>query len=99
MRIYVGNLNYNTTEEQLSTLFSQHGEVESTSLITDKYSGRSKGFAFVEMPDAEAAKAAINALNGNDVDSRTLNVNEAKPRADRSGGGGGGGGGYGGPRY
>lgn len=99
MKIYVGNLSYDTTEEQLSKLFSEHGEVESTSLVIDKYSGRSKGFAFVEMPQADQANAVIRALNGTDVDGRAITVNEARPRQEntgsRGGGYGGGGGGYG----
>jgi RNA recognition motif-containing protein len=99
-KIYVGNLSYDTTEDQLREAFSAVGEVETVSLITDRHSGRSKGFAFVEMTKAEEAKAAIEKLNGTDMDGRSLNVSEARPREERSSGGGyggrGGGGGYGG---
>ena len=87
--IYVGNLSYDTTQEQLQALFEAHGEVTSVNVITDRYSGRPRGFAFVEMATEQAANAAIAALNGQDVDGRALNVNEAKPREPRSGGGGG----------
>lgn len=86
--IYVGNLSYDTTQEQLQALFEAHGEVTSVNVITDRYSGRPRGFAFVEMATEEAANTAIAALNGQDVDGRALNVNEAKPREPRSGGGG-----------
>lgn len=102
MRIYVGNLSYGTTEEQLNKLFSEHGEVESATLITDRHTGRSKGFAFVEMPNEEQAKAAMGALNGVEVEGRPLTVNEARARQESSGGfrgGGRGGGGGGGPRW
>jgi cold-inducible RNA-binding protein len=91
--IYVGNMSYDTTEDGLRTLFAAHGEVTSVNVITDRYTGRPRGFAFVEMATEEAAGAAIAALDGQDVDGRTLKVNEAKPRAPRSGGGGRGGGG------
>ena len=90
--IYVGNMSYDTTEDGLRTLFATHGEVTSVNVITDRYTGRPRGFAFVEMATEEAARAAIAALDGQDVDGRTLKVNEAKPRAPRSGGGGRGGG-------
>ena len=96
--IYVGNMSYDTTQERLQTLFEAHGEVTSVNVITDRYSGRPRGFAFVEMATEEAANAAIAALNGQDVDGRTLTVNEAKPRAPRSGGGNRGGGDRGGSR-
>jgi cold-inducible RNA-binding protein len=81
-KIYVGNLSYDTTEESLRTLFAAHGEVVSVKSISDRMTGRSKGFAFVEMENDSEAKAAINAINGQDVDGRSLKVNEAldKPR-------------------
>ena len=87
--IYVGNMSYDTTEDRLRTLFETYGEVTSANVITDRYTGRPRGFAFVEMADSAAADQAIQALNGQDVDGRTLTVNEAKPRAPCSGGGGG----------
>ena len=101
-KIYVGNLSYNTTETELESMFSAHGSVQSAQIISDKMTGRSKGFGFVEMGSDEEAQAAIAALNGQEVDGRTLTVNEAKPKEDRPRGGGGGGygggggGGYGG---
>ena len=86
--IYVGNLSYNTNEDTLRTLFAEHGEVESVRVITDRYTGRSKGFAFVEMTSEEAAQEAISALNGQQVDDREIKVDKAKPKRDtRSGGG------------
>lgn len=96
-RIYVGNLSFQTTEHDLSELFEQVGQVESVNIITDRDTGRSKGFGFVEMGDADAEKA-IARLNGTEVDGRSLTVNEARPREERGGrgGAGGGGGGYGG---
>ena|ERR1043165_3004590 len=87
-RLFVGNLSYQTTESDLTTLFEQAGEVESASIITDRDSGRSKGFAFVEM-DSEAADKAITQFNGTELNGRALTVNEARPREDRSGGRGG----------
>ncbi len=87
MKIYVGNLSYEVTEEELRQEFQAFGEVESVSVITDKYSGRPKGFAFVEMPTASEAQAAISELNGKTLKERTLNVNEARPRTDNRGGG------------
>lgn len=89
-KIYVGGLPYSTTEAQLHELFAVHGTVESARVITDKYTGQSRGFGFVEMSTAEEAKAAITALNGTQFDGRTLTVNEAKPQEPRSGGGRGG---------
>ena len=98
--IYVGNLSYDTTQDQLQSLFEVHGEITSVNVITDRDTGRPRGFAFVEMATEQAASAAIAALNGQEVDGRALTVNEAKPRAPRGGGGrdrggyrGGGGGG------
>ena len=88
-KIYVGGLPYSTTETQLNDLFTPHGTVESARVITDKFTGQSRGFGFVEMSGAEEAKAAITALNGTQFDGRTLTVNEAKPK-EQSGGGGGG---------
>ena len=94
-KLYVGNLPYSATEQMLSAKFAEHGKVESAKLITDRDTGQSKGFGFVEMSTDSEAHAAIAALNGADYDGRALKVNEAKPQAKRSGGGGGGGrGGY-----
>ena len=114
-RIYVGNLSYQTTEGDLSNLFEQVGQVESVNIITDRDTGRSKGFGFVEMSNEDAEKA-IAQFNGTELNGRALTVNEARPREERSGGGRGGygggrgsggrggrggygGGGYGGNRY
>ncbi len=98
-KLYVGNLGFDVTDADLSQLFAQHGTVGSATVIMDKMSGRSKGFGFVEMSTDEEAQAAIAALNGRDHGGRPLTVNEAKPRAPRSGGGGGGYGGGGRSRY
>lgn len=95
-KLYVGNLSYNTTENDLQDLFSQHGPVTGVDLIMDKFSGRPRGFAFVTMETKEGAEAAIAALNGKNLDGRDLTVNEARPREDRPARSGGGGGGYGG---
>ena len=95
-RLYVGNLSYNMDSSELEQLFAQHGTVTSAEVIQDRMTGRSKGFAFVEMGTDEEAQAAIAALNGQQHDGRALTVNEAKPREDRPRGGGGGGGGRGG---
>jgi RNA recognition motif-containing protein len=92
-KIYVGNLPFSATEDQVRDLFAQHGSVASVSLVTDRETGRPRGFGFVEMDDG--AEAAISALNNVEMDGRTLNVNEARPREDRGGGGGRGGGGRG----
>ena len=92
MNIYVGNLSYETTSEELKTLFEASGTVTSASVIMDKYTGQSKGFGFVEMAQKEQAQAAIAALNSREHRGRAMNVNEAKPREDRGSGGGGGGG-------
>lgn len=94
-KLYVGNLSFRTTSEELRDAFGAAGTVESASVIEDRDTGRSRGFAFVEMATAEEAAAAIEQFNGKDFGGRNLTVNEAKPRADR-GGGGGGRGGYGG---
>lgn len=98
MEIYVGNLAYETTEAALTTEFGAYGSVDKASIIMDKFTGRSKGFAFVSMPNVGEANAAIEALNGKDVDGRPLTVNQARPREERpyAGGGGGSGGGGGG---
>jgi cold-inducible RNA-binding protein len=93
-KIYVGNLSYHTTEADLTSLFEQAGQVDSVSIITDRDTGRSKGFAFVEMGNDDADKA-IAQFNGTEVNGRALTVNEARPREERSGGGRGG---YGGGR-
>ena len=107
-KLYVGNLGYGVSSSDLEKLLSEHGTVESAEVISDRATGRSKGFGFVEMSSDEEAQAAINALNGQDHEGRALTVNEARPRAPRSGGGygggggrgrGGGGGGYGRDRY
>lgn len=91
MKLYVGNLPYSTTGEELESMFGAHGEVTSANIIQDRFSGRSRGFGFVEMAD-DAGKAAIEALNGQDMGGRSLVVNEARPRREGGGGGGGGGG-------
>lgn len=107
-KLYVGNLAFQTTSEELQELFAQAGTVESASVVEDRMTGRSRGFAFVEMSTPEEAAAAIEQMNGREVGGRALKVNEAKPRENRGGGGGGGrgfgggnrsgGGGYGGNR-
>jgi cold-inducible RNA-binding protein len=89
MKLYVGNLAFETSSNDLQTLFAQAGTVESVSLIEDRETGRSRGFGFVEMSTKEEGAAAIQQFNGKDVGGRALNVNEAKPREDRGGGGGG----------
>ena len=83
MKIYVGNLAYSVTDEQLQTAFGAFGEVSSATVVTDKFSGQSKGFGFVEMPDNSAAEKAIQGLNGTPIGGRNVKVNEAKPREDR----------------
>jgi RNA recognition motif-containing protein len=99
MNIYVGNMSFKTTEEELQQLFEKFGQVSSAKIITDKITGKSRGFGFVEMPDREQALAAIGELNGKELEGFTLTVNEAKPREGGGGGGprrSGSGGGYGG---
>jgi len=104
LRIYVGNLAYETSEQELREAFEAYGEVQEVSVVRDRDTGRSRGFAFVEMPTSSEATSAISGMNGKDVGGRTLTVNEARARQERSGGGGGygggrgsgGGGGYGG---
>jgi cold-inducible RNA-binding protein len=81
--LYVGNLSYQTTEDTLRTLFAEFGEIESVNLISDRYTGRSRGFAFVEMATEEAAQEALTSLNGKSVDEREIKVDKAKPRPDR----------------
>ena len=98
-KLYVGNLSFNTTTQDLETMFGESGTVQSANIIEDRDTGRSRGFAFVEMSSPEEAKAAITAFDGKEIDGRNLKVNEAKPREDRGGSrGGNGGGGYGGNR-
>ena len=95
MNIYVGNLSFDTSEENLRQAFEAHGEVSSVNIITDKYSGKSRGFGFVEMSDDDTAQSTIEAMNGQDIDGRTIVVSEAKPRQDKGDRGNrGGGGGY-----
>lgn len=99
MKLYVGNLAFSTSAEDLQQLFAQAGTVESASVVEDRETGRSRGFGFVEMATKEEGSAAITQFDGKEVNGRTLKVNEAKPREPRSGGGGGGGrGGFGGRR-
>ncbi|MCC6344104.1 MAG: RNA-binding protein [Bryobacterales bacterium] len=90
--IFVGNLDFGATEDSIRSLFEQHGTVERVSVITDRDTGRSRGFAFVEMADSSEANRAITALNGYSLGGRAINVNEARPKTERRGGGGGGGG-------
>jgi RNA recognition motif-containing protein len=92
MNIYVGNLAFAITEDELRQAFEAFGKVDTATIIKDKYSGQSKGFGFVEMPSGDEARAAIEGLNGKDLKGRNLNVNEARPRAEKRGGGGRGGG-------
>jgi cold-inducible RNA-binding protein len=110
MRLYVGNLSYNTSSQDLESMFAEFGQVKSAQVVMDRDTGRSKGFGFVEMGDKSQGLAAIDGLNEKEVDGRSLTVNEARPREERGGGGGkgggrggyggggGGGGGYGGGR-
>ncbi len=94
MNIYIGNMSFDTTEDQLRQAFEGFGEVSTVNIITDKYSGEPRGFAFVEMSSKDEAIAAISGLNGQDLNGRSLNVNEAKPRPQGGGGNRGGGGGF-----
>ena len=87
--IFVGNLDFNTSEDELRKLFEAYGQVDRVSIMTDRDTGRSRGFGFVEMSNTEEGEKAIAAINGTQVGGRTLNVNEARPKAERSGGGGG----------
>lgn len=91
MNIFVGNLNFETRDDGLRQAFSAYGTVDTAQVVMDRETGRSRGFGFVEMPNADEARKAIAALNGSDLAGRPLTVNEAKPRAPRTGGGGGGG--------
>lgn len=91
MKIYVGNLSFDTTKEELQKLFESHGTVTGVDVVEDQYTGKSRGFAFVQMSTREEAAAAIQALNEKNMNGRPLTVNEARPRNDRSSGGGGGG--------
>ena len=97
-KLYVGGLPYSVTEGRLEEIFSQHGSVLSARVISDKFTGQSRGFGFVEMATGEEAQKAMEALNGTQLDGRTLVVNEARPQEKRMGGGGAGGGGGGGMR-
>lgn len=102
MNIYVSNLNYSTNSESLQELFAEYGEVSSANIINDRDTGRSRGFGFVEMPNDEEGQKAIDALNGTDFEGKTLNVNVARPKTERSDRGGfnrGGGGGFNRERY
>ena len=92
MKLYVGNLSFESTENEIRELFGQFGEVSEVNLITDRETGRPRGFGFVEIADDNAGREAIGALDGKEFGSRQIKVNEAKPRTDRGGGGGGGGG-------
>jgi cold-inducible RNA-binding protein len=95
MKLYVGNLSFETSSETLQQLFAEAGTVESSAVVEDRETGRSRGFGFVEMSSKEEGAAAIAQFNGKEVNGRALNVNEAKPRENRNGGGGGGRGNYG----
>ncbi len=97
-KLYVGNMSYRTTNEELNQLFSEYGQVQSAEVIMDRATNRSKGFGFVEMSNDQEAQAAISALNGKEVGGRQLTVNEARPKEPRQGGMGGGRGGFGGGR-
>jgi RNA recognition motif-containing protein len=99
VNIYVGNLSFDVTEEDVQAAFEAFGKVESVKVIKDKYSGASRGFGFVEMASKDEGKAAIDGLNGKELKGRALNVNEARPRTERPRGGGGGGGRGRGDRY
>ena len=99
MNIYVGNLSFDTTDDELRELFAGFGEVDSVNIIMDKYSGRSRGFGFVEMQEKADGDRAIQELDGNEFMERAIRVNEARPREDRGGRGGGGRGGGGGDRW
>jgi RNA recognition motif-containing protein len=90
VNIYIGNLSFETTEESLRQAFEGYGEVSTVSIVTDRYTGKSRGFGFVEMASKGEAQAAITGLNGQELDGQTLNVNEARPRTEKGGGGRGG---------
>lgn len=91
MKLYVGNLSYDTTESDLRQAFESYGKVTSANIVTDKYTGKSRGFGFVEMDSKDEANEAMSNLNDTELNGRNLNINEAKPRNDNRGGGGGGG--------
>lgn len=93
MKLYVGNLSYSTTQEALESAFSEFGRVDEVAIVMDRETGRPRGFAFVSMNNDQEARAAIDGVNGREIDGRTVTVNEARPKAERSGGRGGGGGG------
>lgn len=98
-KLFVGNLSFSTTEQDLTSMFSQYGSVESVNVITDRMTGQPRGFAFVEMSNRSEAERAISVLNGSDLQGRTLNVNEARPKVDGPRGGGGNSRGGGGNRF
>ena len=91
MKLFVGNMSFSTTQESLEALFTNYGSVDEVAVITDRETGRPRGFAFVTMPNDDEAKQAMEALDGSEFEGRSLNVNEARPRENRGGGGGGGG--------
>lgn len=93
MKLYVGNLSYSTTQDSLESAFSEHGQVDEVAIVMDRETGRPRGFAFVTMSNDQEARTAIEAVNGREIDGRTVTVNEARPKAERSGGRGGAGGG------
>jgi cold-inducible RNA-binding protein len=93
MKLYVGNLSYSTTQDSLESAFSEHGRVDEVAIVMDRETGRPRGFAFVTMNNDQEARAAIEGVNGREIDGRTVTVNEARPKTERSGRGGGGGGG------
>lgn len=95
MKLYVGNLPYNVTEDDIRKAFAEFGTVDSVNIVTDKYTGKSKGFAFVEMNSKEESRAAVAGVNGKQIGGRTVRVDEARPRPERGGGDRGGRGGYG----
>ncbi len=90
MNIYIGNLSYNVTDQDLQKLFEEYGKVERSNIISDRETGRSKGFGFIEMPEQSEGQKAIEELDGQDVDGRNIRVNEARPKEDKPRGGGGG---------
>lgn len=87
MNIFVGNISYSTTEDDIRRMFEEYGEIDSVKIITDRDTGRSRGFGFVEMPNDDEAQSAIDALDGKELDGRALKINESRPRSDRRGGG------------
>lgn len=93
MKLYVGNLSYSTSQETLESAFGEHGRVDEVAIVMDRETGRPRGFAFVTMNNDQEARAAIEGVNGREIDGRTVTVNEARPKAERSGGRGGGAGG------